>query len=188
MSEPRDITRLLQRVSSGDASAESELMPHVYAELRRIAQQYMRRESGTHTLQATALVHEAYLRLSQGVIANYQNRAHFFAISSRVMRRVLIENARNRGREKRGGGAIHLPLDDSILVGPDSDEVVLAVHEALDRLEVLHPQQARIVEMRFFAGLDVAEISEVLKLSIRSVHREWSTARAWLYGELRVKP
>jgi RNA polymerase sigma factor (TIGR02999 family) len=187
MTEPGDITRLLQRIASGDASAEPELMPHVYSELRRIAQQHMRRESGTHTLQATALVHEAYLRLAQGSAANYQNRAHFFAISSRVMRRILIENARHRGRDKRGAGVAHVALDENVLIGPESDEIVLAVHEALDRLESLDPQQARIVEMRFFSGLEVAEIAEVLKLSVRSVHREWSTARAWLYGELRSK-
>jgi RNA polymerase sigma factor (TIGR02999 family) len=184
MPDSGDITLLLQRMSSGDSAAEDELLPHVYTELRRIASRHLAKEHNANTLQATALVHEAYLRLSHDSAANFQNRAHFFAISSRIMRRILIENARHRGRVKRGAAAIHVPLDESVAVGEESDEIILAVHEALERLESLAPRQARIIEMRFFAGLDVAEIAEVMRISVRTVHREWTQARAWLYGEL----
>lgn len=184
MSEPGEITGLLRRFAAGDSSAEHELLPQVYAELRRIAARHVGKESGASTLQATALVHEAYLRLSQNLAANFENRAHFFAIASRVMRRVLIENARNRGCLKRGAASIHISLDESVCVGEDSDEIVLAVHEALERLEILSSRQAKIVEMRFFAGLQIEEIAEVLQLSVRTIHRDWTFARAWLHGEL----
>lgn len=184
MAAPGDITLLLQRVHAGDESAEHELLPHVYAELRRIASRHLNRESSANTLQATALVHEAYLRLCQSP-ASYENRIHFFAICSRVMRRVLIENARHRDSLKRGAGSRHVSLDESIAVGEESDDIVLAVHAALERLENLAPRQAKIVEMRFFAGLQIEEIAEVLNLSARTIHREWTVARAWLYGELK---
>jgi RNA polymerase sigma-70 factor, ECF subfamily len=182
--EPVDITQLLRRVSSGDAEAEHELLPLVYAELRRIAGLHVNRESSENTLQATALVHEAYIRLNRHPVNGYQDRTHFFALASRVMRRVLIENARQRSSGKRGGNAVTIALDESIPVSSDSLELVLAVNEALDRLEVLAPRQARIVEMRYFAGLSLEEIATILDLSLRTVHREWAVARAWLRGEL----
>jgi RNA polymerase sigma-70 factor, ECF subfamily len=186
MAESGDITHLLHRISTGDSAAEEELLPVVYSELRRIAARHLSKESAANTLQATALVHEAYLRLNHDRVSNFENRAHFFAISSRVMRRILIENARYRGRLKRGASSVQVPLDESVVVSEASDEIVLAVHESLERLETLAPRQARIIEMRFFGGLEVAEIAQVLDLSIRTVHREWSQARAWLYGELKA--
>ncbi len=185
MPDPGEITALLRRFASGDSAAENELLSHVYTELRRIASWHIRKESVSNTLQATALVHEAYLRLSQSPASNIENRAHFFAIASRVMRRVLIENARNRGCIKRGAAATHISLDESVKVGADSDQIVIAVHEALERLELLSSRQAKIVEMRFFAGLQIEEIAEVLQLSVRTIHRDWNFARAWLHGELR---
>lgn len=186
MSVPGDITRLLQRLSNGDISAEGELLPWVYAELRKIAGRHLAKEYSSASLQATALVHEAYLRLHQGASVNYANRSHFYAVASRVMRRILVENARQRGRIKNGAGAVHVPLDEALVVHESSDQFVLALHESLERLEKLDPRQAQIVEMRFFSGLEVGEIAEVLQLSRRSVHREWTAARAWLYGELRA--
>ncbi|BDC48070.1 extracytoplasmic sigma factor ECF [Bryobacterales bacterium F-183] len=186
MSEQGDITRILQRVSEGDAAAQSELMTFVYAELRQIAARHLAREYMANTLQATALVHEAYLRLYQGAQIQYANRSHFFAVASRVMRRILVENARQRGRAKHGAGAVHLPLDEKICLDESSDALILALHDSLDRLEKLDERQARIVEMRYFAGLEVAEIATVLKTSRRTVHREWTLARAWLYGELEM--
>lgn len=185
MPESGDVTTLLRRVASGDAAAEHELLPFVYSELRRIAGNHIGRESLGNTLQATALVHEAYLRLNQNPASHYENRAHFFAIASRVMRRILIENARSRGAIKRGAKSIHVSLDESVSIDQQSDDVILAVHEALERLESLSVRQAKIVEMRFFAGLQIEEIASVLNLSIRTIHREWTIARAWLYGELR---
>lgn len=186
MSDPGEITRLLQRASQGDASAQGELMPFVYAELRKIAARHLAKEYAAHTLQATALVHEAYLRLRKGATIHFTNRSHFFAVASNAMRRILVENARRRGRARQGAGAVHIPLHDTIYLDESSDDFVLALHDALGRLAALDPRQAQIIEMRYFSGLEVQEIAEVLQLSRRTVHREWETARAWLYGDLRA--
>jgi RNA polymerase sigma-70 factor, ECF subfamily len=185
MAEHGVVTALLKRIAQGDTAAEELLIPHIYDELRRIASRHLAKEHHASTLQPTALVHEAYLRLSRDALSSYENRNHFFAIASRVMRRILIDHARRRGSAKRGATIVHLPLEEGLQVAGDTDELVLAVHAALERLEALDARQARIIEMRFFAGLEVAEIADILKLSVRTVHREWTTARAWLYGELR---
>jgi RNA polymerase sigma factor (TIGR02999 family) len=176
---PPDVTRLLAEWAGGDEGALERLMPLVYQELRRIADRALGRERQGHTLQATALVHEAYLRLVQQHSAQFQNRAHFFAIASQVVRRILVDHARRRASIKRGAGEAPVILDMD--VADDAPSVdALALDVALERLASLDPQQARIVEMRFFGGLTVEETADVLKISPRTVKREWSMARAWL--------
>jgi RNA polymerase sigma factor (TIGR02999 family) len=181
---PGEITALLARVSGGDAEAQSRLAPLVYGELRRLAAHYMRRERPDHTLQPTAVVHEAYIRLVQQKDANWQGRAHFFAIASRMMRNILVDHARNANAGKRGGRCHKVPLDAALVYAEDQSDQLLMVNEALDRLAQWDPRQCRIVEMRFFGGLSNEEVAEVLGISARTVKREWSVARAWLYGEL----
>jgi RNA polymerase sigma factor (TIGR02999 family) len=179
------ITRLLQELSRGNAGAEEELIPLVYDDLRRIAARYMRREGHEHTLQATALVHEAYLRLAKPNRSGWQNRAHFFAVAARVMRRILVDAARARLSEKRGGGAT--PIADLLVAEPSlpvDAEQMLALNAALDRLAQIDQRQCRMVELRFFAGMTVEETAEALNISSRTVKREWQMAKAWLYGEL----
>jgi RNA polymerase sigma factor (TIGR02999 family) len=179
---PPDVTRLLAEWAGGDEAALDRLMPLVYQELRRIADRALGRERQGHTLQATALVHEAYLRLVQQHSA-FQNRAHFFAIASQVVRRILVDHARRRDSIKRGAGEAPVILDMD--VADDAPTVdALALDEALTRLESLDAQQARIVEMRFFGGLTVEETADVLNISPRTVKRDWSMARAWLRREL----
>jgi RNA polymerase sigma factor (TIGR02999 family) len=180
---PPDVTRLLAEWAGGDEGALERLMPLVYQELRRIADRALGRERQGHTLQATALVHEAYLRLVQQHSAQFQNRAHFFAIASQVVRRILVDHARRRASIKRGAGEAPVILDMDVADdAPSVDALVL--DEALEHLASLDPQQARIVEMRFFGGLTVEETAEVLKISPRTVKRDWSMARAWLRREL----
>lgn len=183
---PGEITRLLRHVASGDKSAEDRLIPLVYCELQRIASRYMRREGVGHTLQTTALVHEAYLRIVRPGPAEWQSRAHFFAVAATVMRRILVDYARAREAEKRGGGAVDMGpemLDGVAALGGDSEQV-LALDAALDRLTALDGRQSRIVELRFFTGLTIDETADVLNVSPRTVKREWQLAKAWLYGEL----
>jgi RNA polymerase sigma factor (TIGR02999 family) len=180
---PPDVTWLLAEWAGGDEGALDRLMPLVYQELRRIADRALGRERQGHTLQATALVHEAYLRLVQQHSAQFQNRAHFFAIASQVVRRILVDHARRRASIKRGAGEARVILDMD--VADDAPSVdALALDEALERLASLDSQQARIVEMRFFGGLTVEETADVLKISPRTVKRDWSMARAWLRREL----
>jgi RNA polymerase sigma factor (TIGR02999 family) len=180
---PTDVTRLLAEWAAGDEAALDRLMPLVYQELRRIADRALGRERQGHTLQATALVHEAYLRLVRQHSAQFQNRAHFFAIASQVVRRILVDHARRRASVKRGAGAAPVTLDMDVTDdAPSVDALVL--DEALERLASLDPQQARIVEMRFFGGLTVEETADVLRISPRTVKRDWSMARAWLRREL----
>ena len=181
---PKSVTQLLLDSSHGDQEALGALMPLVYEELRRLARSYMRRERPGHTLQTTGLVHEAYLRLA-GQRENWTNRAHFFGIAAKMMRRVLVDHAKSHRRAKRGGGAIKLSLDDSALISKSPNMDLVALDEALSRLEKVDPQRAQIVELRFFGGLSNEEASNVLEVSTATVQRQWAGARAWLHHELR---
>lgn len=178
-----DVTRLLAQLREGNQEAADRLVPLVYDELRRMAGAYMRRERPGHTLQATALVHEAYLRLV--VQEPAQNRAHFFAIAAHTMRQVLVDYARQRGAGKRGGpGARRVDIDGELLIAAEALEDVIAIDEALERLTQIDPRQSRLVELRFFAGLDVEEAAEVMAVSPTTIKREWRSAKAWLQREL----
>jgi RNA polymerase sigma factor (TIGR02999 family) len=183
-SSPRTVTELLRAWGSGDPSALEELTPLVYDELHRIARYRMSREGDGHTLQTTALIHEVYLRLVDFQGVQWQDRAHFFAASAQLMRRILIDFARSRGQQKRGGGAVHLSLDEAPTLGAEPDTELLALDDALKALASLDERKSRVVELRFFGGLSVEETAEVLKISPITVMRDWSTARAWLYREL----
>jgi RNA polymerase sigma factor (TIGR02999 family) len=189
MSAPQgDITVLLAGLRQGDRAAESQLASIVYGELRRIAARFMRRERSDHTLQATALVNDAYLKL-MAQDKDWQNRAHFFAVASSLMRRILVDHARSHQAAKRGGGAMKVDLDQpdansGVIFTPERSEQMLALDEALSRLNKMDERQFRIVEMRFFGGMTDQQIAEVLGISIRTVVREWVLARAWLHSEL----
>ena len=160
-------------------------MPLVYNELRRLANHYLQRERSDHTLQSTALVHEAYLRLAGPNAPQWQNRAHFFGIAARVMRQILVEYARAHGAAKRGGtGVYKITLDDALELPSQSDVDVVALDDALNRLSDMDPQQSRIIELRFFAGLTIEDTSEVLGISPATVKRDWTSARAWLHREI----
>ena len=171
------------RWRGGDREALEALMPLVYDELRRLADHYLRRERSDHTLQSTALVHEAYLRLAGQHPPEWQNRAHFFGIAAHVMRQILVEYARGRSAEKRGGNAITLTLDEAVLLPRQmqTDIDVVALDRALNELSALDAQQGKIVELRFFAGLTIEDTSEVMGISPATVKRDWVTARAWLF-------
>jgi RNA polymerase sigma factor (TIGR02999 family) len=175
------VTQLLVRWREGDREALEELMPLVYDELRCLAHHYLRQERADHTLQSTALVHEAYLRLAGQSPPQWQNRAHFFGIAAHVMRQILVEYARGRSAAKRGGNACRLTLDEALELPQPVDVDVLALDKALTELSEFDPQQSRIVELRFFAGLTIEDTSEVLGVSPATVKRDWVTARAWLY-------
>jgi len=183
MSDP-SITQALVELSNGDASAHDRLFPLVYDALRDLARRELRRERPDHTLSATALVHEAYLKLVQLERIDWKGRAHFFGVCAPVMRQVLISHARSRNAAKRGAGAAKLPLSDALAVAEERPEELLALDEALARLEALSPRQARVVEARFFAGLSVEETATALGISPATVKREWTAARAWLNREL----
>jgi len=178
---PQDLTRLLANWSKGDESALDQLMPLVHGELRRIARRQISQERAGHTLQATALVNEAYLKLAGESSFEWHDRAHFFAVCAQVMRHILIDHARARARDKRGGGAIQVSLNDVAVVDAGPAEDVVALDEALTELETLDPQKGRIVELRYFGGLTIEETAEVLGVSPRTVRREWRRAKAWLY-------
>jgi RNA polymerase sigma-70 factor (ECF subfamily) len=180
----KDVTRLLQELKNGDAIAEGKLITAVYNELRRLASAYMRRERPDHTLQATALVHEAYFRLVDQKSVDWQNRAHFFGVAAHVMRRLLIDHARGHVRDKRGGGRTEVLLDEAALVSPQQSAQLLDLDFALHRLAQLDPRQAKIVELRFFAGLSVEETAWLMNISDKTVKRDWSVAKAWLHAEL----
>jgi RNA polymerase sigma-70 factor (ECF subfamily) len=182
---PSDVTSLLKKLADGNQEAARELVPLVYRELRRLAASHLRRERRDHTLQATALVHEAYIKLIAQGNADWQNRAHFFAVASNVMRRILVDYARRQLRAKRGGRQTKLSLDEVVLLSPECPDRMLALDECLTRLEKLDARQSRIVELRYFAGLTVDEAAEVLGVSPTTVRREWTSAKAYLYGELR---
>jgi len=179
-----DVTTLLQAWSAGDQQAADQLLPLIYSELHALAGHYMRHERPWHTLQSTALVHEAYLRLvgKQGIA--WQSRAHFLALAAREMRRILIEHARARKSEKRGGGEWTVPLTEDDVTVPPKEVELLALDEALQGLESMDRQQAQIVELRYFGGLTVQEMAHVVGVSIATVDRKWRSARAWLYCQL----
>jgi len=179
-----EITRLLQAWGGGDAAALESLTPLVYTELRRMARRSMRREDPGHTLQPTALVNEAYLRLVDIAQVRWQDRAHFFAVAAQTMRRILVDGARARTAGKRGGGAVHVNLDESIDALPDRGSQLVALDDALEALTRLDPRKAKVIEMRFFGGLSVEETAEVLRISPDTVMRDWKMARAWLMREL----
>lgn len=181
---PHNITHLLKEWSAGDRRALDSLIPLVYEELRHQATRYLRRERPGHTLQTTALIHEAYLRLMDAGDVNWQSRAHFFAIAANLMRRVLVEHARRRDADKRGGSQVRVQLDEALAVADETDVDLLAIDEALDRLAAIDPQQARVVELRFFSGLSVEETAAALGVSPKTVKRDWSVARAWLRREI----
>jgi RNA polymerase sigma factor (TIGR02999 family) len=181
-----EVSRLLVEWGQGDQEALDRLMPLVYTELRRLAQRNLRRERPDHTLQTTALVHEAYLELVDQRRANWQNRAQFFAIAAQLMRRVLVDYARSHRAAKRGGDYIKLSLDEAVAQSEEKSADLLALDEALDRLAKLDLQQSRVVELRVFGGLSVEETATALSISPRTVKREWSMARAWLHQQLKV--
>jgi RNA polymerase sigma factor (TIGR02999 family) len=181
---PGAVTQLLAKVSAGNQAAFDEVLPLVYAELRRIAAREMRREKPGRTLQTTALVHEAYLRLLKDASLSFQSRAHFLGIASRAMREILIEHARARSARKRGGGAVRLTLDDVVASVSSPSVDVLALDEALQRLARLDERHARVVELRYFGGMSVEETAAALDLSPATVKRDWTLARAWLFREL----
>lgn len=181
---PDEISQLLTVWGNGDQSALEKLMPLVYEELHRLAKRHMGRERAGHTLQTSALVNEAYLRLVERRGVCFENRAHFFAVSAQVMRRILVDFARARRNLKRGGGARRVTLDEGALVSPESGTDLLALDESLERLAALNPRQGRVVELRYFGGLSEKEVAGVLKVSERTVRNDWGLARAWLYREL----
>lgn len=184
---PQEITRLLLDWNEGDHSALERLIPLVYDELRRLARSYMRRQREGHTLEATALVNEAYLRLIDAREVRWQNRAHFFAVSAQVMRRVLVDLARSRSSLKRGGGAPFITFNEELEAASERGTEILALDEALEALARLDPRQAQVVELRYFGGLSEEETAEVLKVSSRTVRRDWNLARAWLRRELEKR-
>ncbi len=185
MVQEPDVTALLIEVANGNQAAQEKLVPLVYDELKRLARRYMRRERSGHTLQTTALVHEAYLKLVGQHSPHWQNRAHFYGTAAQLMRRILTDYARRHLREKRGGSQEILPLEEALAFTPEHSEDLLKLDEALDRLSKLDPRQSRIVELRYFGGLSVEETSRFLNVSPITVKRDWAVAKVWLYGELR---
>ena len=179
-----DITQLLVAWGNGDAEALDKLIPLVYQELHRLAAHYMRKENAGHTLQTTALVNEAYCRLIDQK-AKIQNRAHFFGIAANLMRRILLDHARANTRTKRGGGAVVMSLNEAAVVSQTKAEELILIDEALTRLQEIDPMKSRIVEMKFFGGLNTEEIAEVEKVSSRTIEREWRKAKVWLYREVQ---
>jgi RNA polymerase sigma-70 factor (ECF subfamily) len=181
---PKEVTQLLIAWSNGEEEALEKLVPLIYDELRRIARRYMKREPAGHTLQTTALVNEAYLRLIEQKAMKWQNRAHFFAISAQLMRRILVSMARARHANKRGGEARQVSLDEALVISEGRAAELVALDEAMNELAALDPRRSRVVELRYFGGLSVEETAEVLKISPETVMREWKRAKAWLYTEL----
>ncbi len=178
------VTQLLQQWSRGDDAAVVELTPLVYEELRRLAHHYMEGQRPNHTLQTTALVNEAYLRLADQTNPNWQSRAHFFAVAAQAMRQILVSYARSNRAQKRGGGAFKIELDEAAILSPEQSQEIVDLHEALERLETLDSRKAQVVELKFFGGLNYEEIAEVLKIARMTVRRDWEFAKLWLYTEL----
>ena len=177
---PTDVTQLLIKWSKGDKAALDELMPVIHSELRRLARRYMARERLGHTLQTTALINEAYLRLVDQQGVEWQDRSHFFAVSAQIMRHILVDHARKHHSEKRGVGAQKVALDDVAVANQERAAELVALDEALNDLAALDPRQSQIVELRFFGGLTVEETAEIMKIAPITVMREWRTAKAWL--------
>lgn len=178
------ITQLLRAWGNGDARALDRLTPIVYEELRRMARHYMRREDPDNSLQPTALVHEAYVKLVDTKIAQWQDRTHFFAISARVMRRILVDAARRKAADKRGGGAVRMEINESIDAAPLEHDEMVRLDDAMEALAKFDPRKAQVVELRFFGGLSMEETAEVLKISPQTVMRDWKLARVWLAREM----
>ncbi len=178
------VTQLLEHWSHGDDAALAELTPLVYEELRRLAHHHMGGERPDHTLQTTALVNEAYLRLADQTNLRWQDRAHFFAVAARAMRQILVNYAKSYRAQKRGGGALKVDLDDVAIVSPEESKEIVDLHEALERLAALDSRKAHVVELKYFGGLNYDEMAEVLKISPVTVRRDWEFARAWLHTEL----
>lgn len=181
-----EVTHLLQAWGKGDKEALQLLTPLVYQELHRIARGYMGRERSDHTLQTTALVNEAYVRLVDVRQVDWKDRAHFFAVCARAMRRILVDHARSRNYQKRGGGEVRIQLGDALAVASSPDTNILELDEVLDHLAEFDPRKGKVVEMRFFGGLSVEETAEALGVSQETVMRDWKLARAWLHRELRA--
>ena len=183
--DPQEMTQLLAEWSHGDHTALEKLAPLVYEELRRLAHRYMNGQRPDHTLQTTALVNEAYLRLADQRRPSFLNRSHFFGVAAKAMRQILVNHAKACRRQKRGAGATKLELDEAALVAPERPMAILALNEALEKLAILDSRKADVVELRYFGGLKQDEIAEVLKISPVTVRRDWVFARAWLYSELQ---
>ena len=181
---PQEVTQLLAHWSQGDDDALGELTPLVYEELRRLAHHFMDGQRADHTLQTTALVNEAYLRLADQTNPSWQNRAHFFAVAARAMRQILVNYAESHRSQKRGGGALKVELDEVALVSPEESKEIVNLHEALKKLATLDSRKAQVVELKYFGGLNYDEMAEVLKISRVTVRRDWEFAKAWLYAEL----
>ena len=182
-----EVTRWLVAGSEGDAHALESLLPLVYEELHRQAVRFFRRERAGHTLQPTALVNEVYLRLINQHETSWQNRAQFFGIAAQMMRRILVSHARAREAKKRGSAAQHITLDEEVAVAPERDLNLLALDDALNRLETIDPEKSRMVELRFFSGLSVEATAEVMGVSPRTIDRQWQTAKAWLHREISAE-
>lgn len=187
MTDSQQVTLLLSALARGDEGAASQLIPVVYEELRRLAGSYMRKERIEHTLQPTALVNEAYLKLVEQQAISWQNRAHFFGVAALLMRRILIDHARGHSRKKRGGEQKKVSLDEAYIFDEQRADEFLAVDDSLNRLAKMDPRQARVVELRFFGGLSVEQVAEVLGVSPKTVKRDWSVAKTWLYVDLKER-
>lgn len=182
---PSEITQMLIELTDGNQEVVNRILPHIYDELRRLAGSYLRRERSDHTLQPTALVHEAYMKLIDQRQVKWQNRAHFFGIAAQVMRRILMDHARKHIAEKRGGDAEKLPLEEEILiVSHERSAELVALDDALHGLAEMDEQKARIVELRYFGGLSIEETAEVMGVSVPTINRQWRTAKAWLYSQI----
>jgi RNA polymerase sigma factor (TIGR02999 family) len=184
MVSTQEVTQLLAAWNEGDPSALGKLTPLIDNELRRLARYYMAGERRDHTLQATALVNEAYLRLIDLKSTHWKNRAHFLSIAAHLMRQILVDSARSRGRAKRGGGAVRVSLDEALIVSPEKAPDLLAIDDALTALAALNVRQSKVVELHFFGGLNWEEVAEVLKVSVGTVRRDWSLAKIWIYRQL----
>ena len=182
-----EVTQLLQKWSGGDEKARDQLMPVVYKELQRLAHYHLRREGGGHTLQTTAVVHEVYLRLCGQHELRWEDRAHFFAVAARMMRRILVDYARRQGAEKRGGSAKRTPLEDALAIPAQGGVDLVALNDAMEHLHALDARKCQVVEMRFFVGLSAKEIAAVLGTTEATVRRDWTIAKAWLYRYLQGK-
>lgn len=182
---PSEITRMLIELTDGNQEVVNQILPHIYDELRRLAGSYLRKERSDHTLQPTALVHEAYMKLIDQRQVKWQNRAHFFGIAAQVMRRILMDHARKHLANKRGGDAEILPIEEEILVvSHDRSAELVALDDALQHLAEIDPSKARVVELRYFGGLSIEETAEVMGVSVPTINRHWRMAKAWLYSEL----
>jgi RNA polymerase sigma-70 factor (ECF subfamily) len=182
--ENGEVTLLLKAMQSGDSTASEKLLPLVYKELHRLAESYMRRERGDHTLQPTALINETYLRLTGDTI-HWQNRAHFIGVAANIMRRVLVDHARAHKAGVRGGNLQRVELEEGIAISKERSSEMLILDDALNELEKVNPRQAKVVELRYFAGLSLEEIAATLEMGARSVEREWASARVWLFERMR---